>query len=71
MRDSLGYLGVFLFVIYGARRERPNSGRAIINAWNEHVRSFPQRKKRHMVILFAAAGIIAVLSYPLSHTFVK
>jgi len=59
------------FIIYGARRGRRGSGQAIINAWNEHVRSFPQSKKRFMVISFFVAGILAFLSYPLWRTFVN
>jgi len=59
------------FIIYGAGRGRPGSGQAIINAWNEHVRSFPQSKKRLMVIAFVVAGIVAFLSYPVWRTFVK
>ena len=59
------------FVIYGARRGRAGSGQAIINAWNEHVRAFPQSKKRLMVISFGVAGILAFLSYPLWRTFVN
>jgi hypothetical protein len=59
------------FVIYGARRGRPGLGQAIVNAWNEHRRSFPQSKKRLMVISSVVAGIIAFLSHPLSHNFVK
>jgi hypothetical protein len=59
------------FVIYGAGRGRPGSGRAILDAWNEHARSFPQSKKRLMVISFAVAGMIAFWLYPLWRTFVK
>ena len=59
------------FVIYGAGRGRSASGRAVLDAWNEHVRSFPQSRKRLMVISFFLAGIIAFLTYPLSRTFVK
>lgn len=59
------------FVIYLAARGRRGSGQAIIDAWNEHARSFPQSKKRLMVISFAVAGILTFLSYPLWHTFVK
>ncbi len=59
------------FVIYLAALWRRGSGQAIIDAWNEHARSFPQSKKRLMVISFAAAGILTFLSYPLWHTFVK
>lgn len=59
------------FVIYGARRGRAGSGQAVINAWNEHIRAFPQSKKRLMVISFFIAGILAFLSYPLWPTFVK
>lgn len=59
------------FVIYGARRGRRGSGLAIFNAWNEHIRSFPQSKKRLMVISFVVASIIAFVSYPLWRTFVK
>jgi hypothetical protein len=58
------------FVIYGAGRGRA-SNQAIFNAWNEHVRSFPDSKKRLMFISFVVAGFIAFLSYPLWHTFVK
>ena len=58
------------FVIYGARRGRPGSGQAIINAWNEHIRSFPQSKKRLRVVSFVVAGILVFLSYPLWRTFV-
>jgi hypothetical protein len=50
------------FFLYGAGRGRQNSSRAIFDAWNEHVRSFPQSKKRLMVISFAVAGGIAFLS---------
>jgi hypothetical protein len=57
--------------IYGAPRGRRGSGQAIINAWNEHIRAFPQSKKRFMVISFLVAGIITFLSYPLWHTFMK
>jgi len=57
------------FVIYAARRGRPGSGRAIINAWNQHIRAFPQSKKRFLVIAFVIAGICALLTYPLSRTF--
>ena len=59
------------FVIYGARRGRPGSGQAIINAWNEHALAFPQSKKRLLVISFVVAGVLAFLSYPLWRTFVK
>ena len=59
------------FVVYGARRGRPGSGQAIFDAWNEHTRSFPQSKKRLMVISFVVASIIAFLAYPLWRTFVK
>jgi hypothetical protein len=59
------------FVISGARRGRPGSGQAIINAWNGHLRAFPQSKKRLLVIAFVVAGILAFLSYPLWRTFVK
>jgi hypothetical protein len=59
------------FVIYGARRGRPGSGLAIIDAWNEHNRAFPQSKKRLMVVSFVVAGVLAFLSYPLWRTFVK
>jgi hypothetical protein len=59
------------FVIYGARRGRRGAGQAIINAWNEHIRAFPQSKKRLMVISFFVAGILAFFSYPLWRTFVK
>jgi len=59
------------FVIYGARRGRPGSGQAIINAWNEDIRAFPQSKKRLLVISFVVAGILVFLSYPLWRTFVK
>ncbi len=59
------------FMIYLAARGRRGSGQAIINAWKEHTRSFPQSKKRIMVMSFAAAGILTFLSYPLCHTFVK
>jgi hypothetical protein len=58
-------------VIYGAARGRQGSGQAIINAWDEHVRSFPQSKKRIMVISFAVAGFVSVLSYPLWRAFAK
>jgi hypothetical protein len=57
--------------IYGAPRGRRGSGQAIINAWNEHASSFPQSKKRLMVISFVVAGILTFLSYRLWHTFVK
>jgi hypothetical protein len=57
--------------IYEVPRGRRASGRAIINAWNEHASSFPESKKRLMVIAFAVAGIIAFFSYPVMHTFVK
>lgn len=59
------------FAIYGAARGRLVSGRAIINAWNEHTRSFPQSKKRIMVISFVVAAVVAFLSYPLWRAFVK
>jgi hypothetical protein len=59
------------FVVYGARRGRLGSGRAIFDAWNEHARSFPQSKKRLMVVSFVVASIIAFLGYPLWSTFVK
>ncbi len=59
------------FVIYGARRGGRGSGQAILNAWNEHIRAFPQSKKRFMVIAFVVAGLLAFLCYPLWHTFVK
>jgi hypothetical protein len=59
------------FVIDGARRGRQGSGQAIINAWNGHIQAFPQSKKRVMVASFFFAGILAWLSYPLWHTFVK
>jgi hypothetical protein len=59
------------FVIYGARRGGRGSGQAIINAWNEHIRAFPQSKKRLMVISFVVAGFLVFLSYPLWHTFAK
>jgi hypothetical protein len=57
--------------IYGAPRGRRGSGQVIINCWNEHVRAFPQSKKRLMVISFVVAGILTLLSFPLWHTFVK
>ena len=59
------------FVIYGARRGRAGSGQAIINAWNEHIRAFPQSKKRLVAISFVVAGTLVFLSYPLWRTFVK
>jgi hypothetical protein len=59
------------FVIYGAGRGRSGSGQAIFNAWNEHIRAFPQSKKRLMVVSFVVAGSLAFLSYPLWRTFVK
>lgn len=59
------------FTIYLAARGRRGSGQAIIDAWKEHAQSFPQSKKRFMVILFAVAGILTFLSYPLWHTLVK
>jgi hypothetical protein len=49
------------FVIYGLRRGRLASGKAIFDAWNEHVRSFPQSKKRFMVLLFVVAGILCLV----------
>jgi hypothetical protein len=58
------------FVIYGARRGRPGSAQAIVNAWNGHIRAFPQSKKRFIVISFVVAGILAFLSYPLWRSFV-
>jgi hypothetical protein len=57
--------------IYGVPRGRRASGQAIINAWNEHASSFPQSKKRLMVISFVVAGSFTFLSYPLWQTFVK
>jgi hypothetical protein len=62
VRDALPLLSPedqITFVIYRASRGRPGSGQAIINAWKEHMRSFPQSKKRIMVISFVVAGIIA------------
>ncbi len=59
------------FIFYGAARGRPGSGQAIINAWNEHIRSFPQSAKRLMVISFVVAGSLAFLSDPLWRAFVK
>lgn len=59
------------FAVYRLSRGRQGSGRAILDAWNEHIRSFPQSKKRLMVISFVAAGIITFLAYPLSRTFAK
>ena len=59
------------FLVYGASRGRRGSARAIFDAWNEHVRSFPQSKKRLMAISFAVAGILAFLSYPLLRTLVR
>lgn len=60
-----------IFVVYGARRGRQGSGQAIINAWNEHARAFPQSKKRLMVISFFVAGIVVFFSYPLWRSLVK
>ena len=59
------------FVFYGAGRGRRGSGQAIFDAWNEHTRSFPQSRKRLMVISFVVASIVAFLAYPLWRTFVK
>jgi hypothetical protein len=59
------------FAVYGARRVQPGSGRAVIDAWNEHARSFPQSKKRAMVISFVVASIITFIGYPLWHVFMK
>jgi hypothetical protein len=74
LRDALPLLSPedqSIFVIYGARRGLPGSSQAIINAWNEHIRAFPQSKKRLMAISFVVAGILAFLSYPLWRTFAK
>jgi hypothetical protein len=57
--------------IYGLPRGRRASGQAIINAWNEHASSFPESKKRLMVISFFIAGILAFFSFGLWHTGVK
>jgi hypothetical protein len=43
--------------------------RAIRNAWNEHVRLFPQSRKRVLFASFLIASLISAMGYPLWPTF--